>query len=241
MHNLDSWNFKDLLLTGKTSVRLALPCVLLARQETDSLDPNSACKVAMVTEPCVSTLVLGRTLPESTKWIMLGGLDSAVHTHFTISASMKQEDQVFSSGASVRTTHVVRSWFYILYKYFSKYSLFFWWYFLDWVPTQHIELHRAWFALSYFINGSTVQVSRAVSGDIWQHEDIAPMHFSTTFIMPHIVAGRRVSITGARQLHSFSLHYLWLMLNPHIHWSVCKETYNSQCQAHVQILRSFTE
>uniref|UniRef100_A0A3Q3F483 Ig-like domain-containing protein n=1 Tax=Labrus bergylta TaxID=56723 RepID=A0A3Q3F483_9LABR len=49
------------------SVRSALPCVLFAKQRTNPEDPNSTCRVPMVTRPCFSTFAFGMTLSESTK------------------------------------------------------------------------------------------------------------------------------------------------------------------------------
>lgn len=60
----------------------------------------------MVTEPFFSSVVLGKTLSESTKWTMLGGMDSTMHTHVIISAFEEQEDMFLTSGASVGTIHV---------------------------------------------------------------------------------------------------------------------------------------
>lgn len=82
--------------------------MLFARQWTKSEDPDSTCRVPMVTGPCFSTFTFGRTLSGSSKWTVLGGLDSAMHTHFTLSESEEQEDAVLISGASGSTRNATK-------------------------------------------------------------------------------------------------------------------------------------
>lgn len=88
--------------------KVALPWVLLAWQWIRSENPRSPCRVPMVTEPCLSTLVLGRISLARNHWTILGGRDSTMHTQVTTNISDEQEEPILISGGSgmTRNNHV---------------------------------------------------------------------------------------------------------------------------------------
>ena len=98
--------------------KVALPCVLLAWQWTVSEKPSALCRVTIVIDPCLSTLVLGKVgrgpsgRDHSTE---PGGSESTMHRQVTMEMSEVQAEPTLISGGSgmrminslVLTEHVV--------------------------------------------------------------------------------------------------------------------------------------
>lgn len=100
---------------GTVKDKVALPCVLLAWQWTVSEKPSALFRVTMATDPCISTLVLGRCPAGRDHSTVLGGSESTMHRHVTIEMSEVQAEPTLISGGSgmrmmnslVLTEHVV--------------------------------------------------------------------------------------------------------------------------------------
>lgn len=205
-------------LLSRGMLWLAAPCVLFARQVTSVCSRRPTSRVPVVMEPRTCSSVLGTTLSASMNWTVLGGLESTMHSHFmvVIATSKRQEELAWTSGASgkAKAEKMWKVWLFVEMKLRPSGGL-----------TQHIQKDRTWFAASFCVTGSTVQCT-LMSGDILQHKFLSCVQSGSMAIVPLVAAHRRVSVTGAGHPHRFTFPHRRLVLDLHVHRSICTQPEN---------------